>query len=202
MNNSSDLKISISPEKWVAMLRKAGAPQPWADPNAAERFATAITFQWPAAEPRTRNAYDRASDAIAELRRVLPEIIAADEGFVAALDAPPPDFQRPMVAIARFGMKRELCDLRRLSAALPELHWELGKSRTPPWQVDAARLHTLYLRHINHNAGISADGPLVRFIVLAIRRMRSQTVESLAVAKALQRVRDRKRRTLDKSGMA
>lgn len=181
------------------MLCEAGAPEPWA--AAAERFAAGITFRWPAPGDRKLGKYDRATDAIAELRRVLPDIIADDEHLVAALDDPPSEFQHRMVQVARSRAERELADLRRLLAALPELRWELRKPRTPPWHLDAARLYTLYRRHVDPDAGISADGPSVRFIVLALKRMRSLTVEHLAVAKALQRLRGHsQRRWLDRSG--
>jgi hypothetical protein len=78
--------------------------------------------------------HDRVSDAIAELRRVLPVIIADDERFLATLDNPPPELQRRMILVARSRTERELDSLRRLFAALPELRWRLGRSRTPPWQ--------------------------------------------------------------------
>lgn len=81
-----------------------------------------------------------------------------------------------MVVIARSQTERELDELRRLVATLPKLRWQVSKSRNPPWQLDAERLYVLYRQHVDPATGISADGPLVRFIVLTLRRMqRSST---------------------------
>ena len=211
MSKSSEPEdISIPPDDWAVMLRQAGAPEPWADPDAAQRFAAGITFRWPEAPKRKRGAFDRARDAIAELHRVLPGIIADYERWLSELDNPPAEFQDRIVVAARTQTERELDDLHRLFVALPELRWKLGKPQTVPWHCDAARLYALYLRDVDPAAGISADGPPVRFVQFALVRMRSRGptadddlahAERETIARALRRMGKRVCSRPDKSGM-
>jgi hypothetical protein len=202
-------EISIAPEEWAEMLCEAGAREPWAHSDAPQRLTAGITFRFPKpSDRRKRGVRDRASEAIAELRRTLPKIIEDGQRLLAALDDPPADFQKAVLIAARSGVERELDELQRLFVALPRPGWQLDRPRTPPWQLDAARLYTLYRRHVDPSAGTSADGPTIRFIQLALLRMGSRGgsnradaahAERESIGKALRRMHARSRRIkLDK----
>jgi hypothetical protein len=176
------------------MLETTGAPPQWHNSDAHKRFAASITFRWPAPTKRQANLYNRTRELIDRLQGVLPMVIADMEGQLKALDNPPPEFQQRATARARSAVMREVHQLKRLLAALPELAWERSPSRDRRqlqidyWHTDAARLYALYKRHVDPKSGKSADGPAVRFVEAALRRMGYQHLPSRsAIAKELQR---------------
>jgi hypothetical protein len=186
----------IAPEDWEALLEGAGAPRPWRTTTAPSRIAAAITFRCVPAGKRPRNLYDRACEAIDELGRVLPQIVAEAELRLAALDNPPSEIQARAIVMARSALRHELRGWKRLGAALPEFQWERSptrerkRSETRAWHSDAARLYGLYLRLVEPEAGISEDGPAVRFVALALKRLgHPHPPNRGAVAQALKRMR-------------
>jgi hypothetical protein len=155
------LQLTIASEEWRSMLETAGAPTQWHNSDADKRFAASITFRWPAPTKRQANLYNRTRELIDGLQGVLPRVIADVEGQLKALDNPPPEFQPRATARARAAAMREVCQLKRLLAALPELAWERSPSRDRRqlqidyWRTDAVRLYALYRRYVDPKS----DGP-------------------------------------------
>lgn len=183
-------KLFIAPTEWAVMLREAGAPEPWCDPDAPQRFAAIVTDRYQPTPPRQRNALDCARDAIAELRRVVPEIIAEKERWEAEND-----FRvctgSPNVPTWP-SLRDEIQKWRCLLAALPELPEKPAVLRVTPWHLDAAQLYALYVLYVDRGAGISAGGPVCRFVLMALRRMGvREAIEQEAIAKALRRMRQK-----------
>jgi hypothetical protein len=171
----------IPPEKWAKMLRDAGAPEPWRDPNAAEKFSAAIASRVLDPVRRRRNSRDKARDAVTVLRRVLPEIIGEDEYWLNEY--------------ARRGygtdpdQRAELGVYRRLQQALPE-PCVFAKRRAPgkSWHSDAVRLFRHYQGLVDPDSRISADGPVAKFIKSALEEMgHRHNVTHFGIAKAIQR---------------
>lgn len=195
--------LGIAPAEWAAMLRDACAPEPWAVADAPQRFAAEITFREPARHTRPRSAEDRAWKAVAELRHVLPGIVAERERWVAACDRgtfatvlDPSGNWVPGLPDLAAGMRqavlRELEEWRRLLLALPEPH--KAERLQQPWHYDALRLYQRYLRYVDPEAGVSAAA--VRFVALGLERMGSRSPRTghedelrAAVERVLQRWR-------------
>src|SRR5271169_5096085 len=72
-------RLNISPNRWAEMLRTAGAPEPWADPDAPRKFAEIIrnrTLPEPKPEQTTRKTVQLA---VAKLRPLTLEMVRAYE---------------------------------------------------------------------------------------------------------------------------
>jgi DNA-binding TFAR19-related protein (PDSD5 family) len=173
-------RIAISAARIAEMLRAAKAPEPWADPQAPRKIAAAIMDR----EPKpTRTAWDRAREAVDELRRVLPQLAEQREKTLAELAARGRSDSR----IADM-VRADRDAIRRLLDTLPEprvlaLPRPIGK----PWFVDALRLWHLYRKLVDPQARISRDGPSIRFIAAALKEMGHPIVEPGTIARALQR---------------
>jgi hypothetical protein len=178
--SKGDLEITITPDEWTELLRAAKAPEPWADPNAAQKFAAAITSRELDTLPRM--AWDRARDAVDELRRVLPEMIRAREQTLERLA----ERGRSHYRIADT-VRADTEALRLLQQALPEPHVFALPRRGKAWHIDAERLLLLYREHVNPKSGMTAKGRAVNFIALALKRMGHGVREPNAIEKALRR---------------
>jgi hypothetical protein len=193
--------ISIRADEWAEMLRTAGAPEPWFDPNAAHKFAEEITFACSEPKRRQRTLWTRRKDAVDELRRVLPKLI---EEYEFVLNKRIPDQERRKGetvehAFARLYAKPpdplvlEIGETRSLLKALPECFFVNPGPPGKVWHIDAVRLFWLYLRVVDRNSGTS--GPAARFIEAALKRMgHSRMLGALsdprgAIARQLQRWR-------------
>jgi len=153
--------------QWEAMLNDAGAPKPWRFANAPGRFAAAITYRWPL-----------PGEALHRMN------VAEAERLLAALDADrlPAEIARGEAMVrARAAAAAALDELKRRPFR-PQ-----ARALAQTWHTDAARLFSAYQRFVDPNVGISNEGPAVRFIQAALRRMRHPTVERAAIAQALKR---------------
>jgi hypothetical protein len=138
----------------------------WADQNAPLKFASAITYR-ETDGGTSRAVWDRADDAVEELRRILPDIVKSQQRMLDEI-------------VERGWSERRIADLvredletsQRLWQALPERRlFAQPPSVGKPWHRDAARLFRLYKNWVNPKTGISPNGPAVRFIEATLRRM-------------------------------
>jgi hypothetical protein len=177
---SSKYRVTIPTEVWAKMLRDSGAPEPWADPDAAEKFAAAIRRRR-ANEISENTVRKNAQIAIATLKNddVIHEMIRAYE-------------QRIMLHSRDRSAARVLA-VGRLTQALRVLEDALPVKRSRPalgWHLDAVELFGLYVNHVNPRSGRSANGPAVKFIEKALTAMGHGGGRSAdAIAKILQRRR-------------
>ncbi|MDE2582745.1 MAG: hypothetical protein KGL52_14015 [Rhodospirillales bacterium] len=175
------------------MLRKARAPDPWQSPNACEQAAAAVNAAMGLMEhyrthPIGRTAVDRACDAVDELRRVLPKVIAE-----ASLPMPP-GFGFPAgIDDSHFHEARSyyLTKLLHLEAALFDI-WPRtpSKWRTPEndWRGRACLLFRWYAVIVRPDPPITRNGPAVRFVVAGLGRIGEGQRTPDTVEKALQRI--------------
>jgi hypothetical protein len=183
MLRASHILISppISPDRWRDILQASGVLESsWVDPNAPDKFAAAITSRvrdLVQREPAPRSNSEKVRDAVAVLRRTLPQVIR--------------EYENSVEEWARKGYDLDLGGLeaaRRLQAALPEPRW---LAPSPPMErpdhFDARRLLRLYRKHVDPNSGISADGPPLKVVLAGLRAMGHKPQSSAAIAKALQR---------------
>jgi hypothetical protein len=182
-------QLDIAPATFATLLRDAGAREPWANAEAPEKFAEAITFRFPDPVKPARSGFRRAQDAIDELRRTLPEIIGSYESMSLAIsmnERLPPERQTAAVE----SLSSELAVLENLQRALPSKPIFESKSPVRGWRHDAARLFGLYCAFVDTTSGMSADGPAVRFITSALGKMgHKPSPTRAAIAKALQQNR-------------
>jgi hypothetical protein len=170
----------ILPERWAEMLRQTGAPEgSWADPSAPEKFAAAITSRVRNLVQRDRKPRDsdKARHAVAVLRRVLPGIIRDTQYWVD-------DYAR-----RGYGVDRDNLDaIRRLQKNLPPTGWlSAPPSLEKAEHIDARRLLRLYRQLIDPGCGASDDGPAVKFIYAALRKMGHRPQSVVAIGRALRR---------------
>jgi len=169
-----------TPQEVAQMLHRAKAPRPWQDPDGcrviADCMMTPLAYQHTRQSPLGfkgkpgRNRLRRAQDAIDELRRALPPIIRRFNDTLlleriytpAALwwqDEPPPE------------ARGRVDDFETLLALLKSLPRLTLRRPVPWWQLDAARLFSLYRATVDPSAGVSEEGPAVRFIHEAVKKM-------------------------------
>jgi hypothetical protein len=161
-------EVEVRPDDVKAMLAKAGARSApdfdALDDIAYESTLRAVQLRHQP-QKRSQSVHRQATNAVATLRRVLPEIIDRAEG----LERDP----------------RRAFQYRVLPAALSQ-----SLDFTPPikrltWHTAARALAGLYKLHIDPAAGWSAHGPAVRFLELALRRVGVKSCTRAAIEKAL-----------------
>jgi hypothetical protein len=158
---------SVTPDDIESLLRLSGARQPWQEPNQCGPGAARINVLRSSLSTREklaeRSVYDRAQDAIDELRRCLPEIMAW--AIVLSELSIPVNGQEKSDA-------RYLSDLLRLSDALVDITPKVLRERirhiAGNWHSDAASLSEVYRAIVGANAAISKSGPGCRFIQAAL----------------------------------
>jgi hypothetical protein len=174
----------VTAQEVAQMLHRAKAPRPWQDADGcrviADCMMTPLAYQHTRKSPLGyhekpgRNRLRRAQDAIDELRRLLPTIIRRfnDTLLIERLDPttaaeaarwwqnePPPE------------ARGRVDDFETLLALLKSLPRLTLRRPTPWWQLDAARLFSLYRATVDPTAGISEEGPAVRFVHEALKKM-------------------------------
>ena len=122
---------------------------------------------------RTKTA--RAQDAIDELLRALPNVIAELESSVAqsfrVYSSSPLRAER-MRAIQDLPRATARCEiLKQVLALLNSLPPRPRQRKKAWWRHDAAKLWEIYRGAIDVSAGLSPGGPAVRFIEAALARM-------------------------------
>jgi hypothetical protein len=162
------------------MLRRAKAP--WQDPHGCRIIADSMmwSLRSPSGCPSPR--LRRAQDAIDVLRRLLPTVIshfrdACPEAERLEELAEDPSYDREAeddwaLETGSPGRPRKIVDafeqLLPLLNSLPRLTL---RHPTPWWQLDAARLFEIYTVVVDRSAGISEEGPAVRFLHEALMKM-------------------------------
>jgi hypothetical protein len=122
-----------------------------------------------------RTKASRARDAIEELRRALPDAIAALENSVAesftlnCSSAEEPEQLRAIQDLPLATARYEI--LKQVLTLLDSLPPRQTQRKKAWWRLDAAKLWDLYRTMIDVSAGISPGGPAVRFIEAALARM-------------------------------
>jgi hypothetical protein len=166
-------RVNIPPERWAEMLRDAGAPEPWVDPEAPYKFAAAITNRaWDAAKPNNTSRR-KVQLAIKSLRDedVMLAMVRSYEGKLT-LDKP---------ALSRRIAVRDLARaLDHLKQALPITIKQAKASHR-----DIIRLFSLYRVHVDTSTKISTAA--VRFIQAALQAIGHGTVELGTISQALRR---------------
>lgn len=154
------------------LLRKAKAPPVIsADgvPMIVQSLAEIVNFEnemknW----PKERSQFERAQDAVDELRRVIPEIITG--------------LRLASVADQRLSGKADELEVwaKTIPDFLPRKHkWP------KPWTMHALMLFSGYQRATGH-CGASKDGPAVRFIKAAFDHCDLHKKETLSsISKAI-----------------
>jgi hypothetical protein len=165
-------------EEVAEMLHKAKAPTPWQAPDGcrviADCMMTPLSYQHTRKRPfgpkdkPDRNRLCRAQDAIDELRRVLPNIIRR---WNDSLTDPTDPTESWWQGVEPPKARDCVGDLERLLALLKSLPPLTSRRYTPWWQLDAARLFELYRATVDASAGISEEGPAVRFVHEALKKM-------------------------------
>jgi hypothetical protein len=122
-----------------------------------------------------RTKADRARDTIDELQRVLPAAIAEFENSVArsfTVHSSSSDGAQYLHAIQGLPEAKERCEmLKQVLALLNALPPRPRQRARAWWRLDAAKLWDIYRGTIDVSAGISPNGPSVRFIRAALVRM-------------------------------
>jgi hypothetical protein len=122
-----------------------------------------------------RTKASRARDAIDELRRALPDAIAAFEHSLAesfTMYSSSPDQAQQLRAIQDLPRATARCDgLKKVLALLDSLPPRQTQRKKAWWRLDAAKIWELYRTTIDVSGGISPGGPAVRFVEAALARM-------------------------------
>src|SRR5262245_4154228 len=178
------------------MLRQARVREPWYDPELG-RYALAQSINNPlgyqALSRRgkavkrlrdesgvddgrlVRTKASRARGAIEELRRALPDAIAAFENSLAesfTLYSSSADQAQELRAIQDLPLATARCKvLKEVLTLLESLPPRQTQRKKAWWRLDAAKIWELYRTTIDVSAGISPGGPAVRFVEAALARM-------------------------------
>jgi len=122
-------------------------------------------------EKPVRSPLDRAWDAVDELRRVLPMIIDPFEEAMSRAERH--NFSSPAKAHEMRELRNSALHRLDVFKQLFALVKSLPKrTRTSiAWHLDGAKLLEVYRSDIDPSAGISSDGPAVRFIRAALKRI-------------------------------
>jgi hypothetical protein len=198
--------LSIKPADIISWLRGARAPEPWANPCECIRVACILSAidsirhlreQAQLNKRRKRDAYDRASAAAAELRRVLPAIIKFEKGASSEVletlfpqkaarlkDQVPHLFNLPN-AQRQNDLEILLTKVEELNVPSPSrfLAGLLGD-----WKTDAVGLFRCY-QTIVGPSGIARKGPAVRFIQAALQRLHGNNYLPAAIEQNIRRGR-------------
>jgi hypothetical protein len=210
---SLDQPAPITGEEIAQLLRDALAPEPWASPGACQLAAehlNAVIAQiaYFRAHPIGRTAFDRACDAVDELRRVLPELIewaSLPLTHERLMIGPPPEIAEAL-SIAR---SKYLARLAALQDALFEI-WPRSprKSRflEEDWSHRALILLRWYASIVEPMPRITKNGPAVRFVQAALHRLGEGQRSPEAIEASLRRkvnaaIRRASARVDDKSGI-
>jgi hypothetical protein len=164
---------SITSEDVVSILKEAGAKEPWADLSLCSELAetlNALAGLVQYARENKRPVLRRAQEAIDELRRVLPEVIAMEvvmPGFFGLSD---PEYEQ----ISQDRLRR-LVHLDKALEQMFDLVFRLPNGRIweglpGHWHQRAGVIFDYYLRIVGPS-GISREGPGVRFVRLALERI-------------------------------
>jgi hypothetical protein len=185
----------VTAQEVAQMLRRVKAPEPWRNPDGCLKIAGCIKSPLHALHftdtsrfdecqnTLSRNRMRRAQDAINELRRLLPTVISRFKN-----DA---DLVRGFRDGHQLKLGTDLDrveDFEKLLALLESLPRLTLRHPTPWWQLDAARLFTLYRTTVSASAGMSEEGPAIRFIHEALKKMGySAQITKSGIAHALRR---------------
>jgi hypothetical protein len=183
----------LTAQEVAQMLRRVKAPEPWRNPDGCLKIAGCIMSPLHALyftdmsrfdecqNTPSRNRMRRAQDAINELRRLLPTVISRFKN-----DA---DLVRGFRDGHQLKLGTDLDrveDFEKLLALLESLPRLTLRHPTPWWQLDAARLFTLYRTTVSASAGMSEEGPAIRHEALKKMGYSAQITKS-GIAHALRR---------------
>src|SRR5262249_28590790 len=122
-----------------------------------------------------RTRADQARDTIDKLQRVLAAAIAELENSVArsfTVHSSASDGTQYLHAIQGLPQAKKRCEmLKQVLALLNSLPPRPRQRARAWWRLDAAKLWHIYRATIDLSAGISPNGPSVRFIRAALVRM-------------------------------
>jgi len=118
-----------------------------------------------------RTPLDRAWDAINELQRVLPMIIEPFEDAMSRAERH--HFSPPAKAQEMRALRNDALNRLEIFKKLLALIQSLPKRARPSaaWHLDGAKILEIYRMDIDPKAGISPNGPTVRFIRASLERI-------------------------------
>lgn len=179
--------IRINRDEVMDLLRQAGAPERWQNPEAC---AAICIIKIPIVE-RPRTLEDKAQDLVNQLRRVLPELIRRADDIKQLIEVG--GFAPEVFSFTDLLKEKEACQrlLETLEQTLDLRGWraqsELERLR-PSWHALAVRLLTFYRAVVDQSCGIFADSAAIRFIDAVLERVHARSGRTRhAIAKALQR---------------
>jgi hypothetical protein len=180
------------------MLRQARVPEPWHAPElgcyslaqcinnplgyrSVDNAAKTTSKKRPEHDrgvndgKPARTKMDRARAAIEELCRALPSAIREFESSVAQsfrVYSSSPTTAQHLRAVQDLPLATARCEmLKKVLADLNSLPPRPKQRAKAWWHLDAAKLWGIYRSMIDVSAGISPNGPAVRFIEAALARM-------------------------------
>jgi hypothetical protein len=122
-----------------------------------------------------RTKAHRARETIDEVRRILPAALAEFETSVAqsfTVHSSSSDHAKYLRAVQGLPQAKERCEIfKQVLALLNSLPPRPKQRARAWWRLDAAKLWHIYRATIDVSAGISPNGPAVRFIRAALARM-------------------------------
>jgi hypothetical protein len=188
---------AVTPADVAEMLRQARVREPWHSPEPgcyllAQCINNPLGYRSASSAKTTskkrpehdrgvnegkpsRTKADRARDAIDELRLALPGAIAEFESSVAQsfrVHSSSPVRGQHLRALQNLPQATTRCEiLKKVLHLLASLPPRPRQRAGAWWRLDAAKLFETYRATIDVSAGISPDGPAVRFIKAALTRM-------------------------------
>ena len=185
----------IDRDRAEKLLSQAGAPRPWQHPA----LAFGLMMRDGGIEASWRR---RAQAAMDELRLVLPKFLPKDRALTDFFDRAAAAFEEleaftgesfgPSCRDTRSTRRNELLaiiyhallELKNLPDLVP-------RRRLKGWHRTAIELLLYYEAIVGPYCGVSADGPAVRFIRLALEALGERPQEPGAIEQALRRLRRR-----------
>lgn len=180
----------IEPADMATMLKASGAPEPWLRP---EKCIAVVGIPGGGDQQKLEH---RAQNAINELRRVLPEVIENEErslgndlGRLVAIKESQPESMSANLAVIEISeeLSKRLDNIGKLRAlcGAAEAVAPFTRRGMKDWHPAAIWLASYY-RGVVGTFKISADGPAVRFIGAALKRLGWHgMITPAAIAKAV-----------------
>lgn len=187
----------IDRTKAEKLLSQAGAPRPWQHPA----LAFGLMMKDGGIEASWRR---RAQAAMDELRLVLPKFLPIDLAHTEFFDrvaaafaqfeaATGESFGPPLSNMPRGHARRDalLLTIYHSLLEIKDLPDLVPRRRPKEWHRTAIELLLYYQAIVDPSCGVSADGPAVRFIRLALVALDERPQESGAIEQVLRRFRRR-----------
>lgn len=180
----------MGPAEMAKILRAAKAPEPWVN-------ECITVIGQPEPKLKGEDPKYRLRKLLSELRRILPRVIdnehqrlnRGNKLLCKIIDGPPASAEanRRNVDLAD-ELLQQLNDLGKLRdlLAIVEEAPSLARQSTKDWHNCAIWL-AFYYKYVVGDIGVSADGPVVRFISDVLVRLRWGVKTHAAIAQALRR---------------